>query len=541
MAGLATTLGSGAMTNNLADIEEAEVALVIGSNTTENHPVFGMKLRRLARSKDLKIIVVDPRRIDLVDDAFLYLPIKPGTDIALINGMLHVIIKEGLYNKEFVESQTEGFDELVKVVERYTPEEAEKITGVKKEDIEKAARLYATANRASIIYCMGVTQHAKGTDNVKALSNLALVCGHIGKPGAGVNPLRGQNNVQGACDMGGLPVFYPGYQRVDSDEVRRKFEKLWNAKLSSEPGLTVVEMTNAILAGNLKALYIMGENPLLTDPNLHHLEEALSKLELLVVQDIFFTETCNFAHVVLPSCSFAEKDGTFTNTERRVQRVRRAIRPIGESREDWKIVAEISSRLGYKMEYQKAEDIFEEIRKATPQYAGITYRRLEKGGIQWPCPAEDHPGTPILHVGKIARGKGLIAAVEYKPPVETPDQDYPLVLITGRNYYQYHTGTMSRKSKVSNYFFSTPILEVNPADAIALGLSDNDRVKVKSRRGEVELRVKITDRVKRGEVFSTFHFNEARINLLTVDVLDPVAKIPELKVSAVKVEKVEGE
>ncbi len=529
------------MTNNLADIEEAEVALVIGSNTTENHPVFGMKLRRLARSKDLKIIVVDPRRIDLVDDAFLYLPIKPGTDIALINGMLHVIIKEGLYNKEFVESQTEGFDELVKVVERYTPEEAEKITGVKKEDIEKAARLYATANRASIIYCMGVTQHAKGTDNVKALSNLALVCGHIGKPGAGVNPLRGQNNVQGACDMGGLPVFYPGYQRVDSDEVRRKFEKLWNAKLSSEPGLTVVEMTNAILAGNLKALYIMGENPLLTDPNLHHLEEALSKLELLVVQDIFFTETCNFAHVVLPSCSFAEKDGTFTNTERRVQRVRRAIRPIGESREDWKIVAEISSRLGYKMEYQKAEDIFEEIRKATPQYAGITYRRLEKGGIQWPCPAEDHPGTPILHVGKIARGKGLIAAVEYKPPVETPDQDYPLVLITGRNYYQYHTGTMSRKSKVSNYFFSTPILEVNPADAIALGLSDNDRVKVKSRRGEVELRVKITDRVKRGEVFSTFHFNEARINLLTVDVLDPVAKIPELKVSAVKVEKVEGE
>jgi len=538
VAGLATTLGSGAMTNSLMDIEEAELIMVLGSNTTENHPVLGMKLKRLVRSKGTKLIVVDPRRIDLVEDAVLHLALRPGTDIVLLNAMLNVIITEGLYDKEFVSEHTEGFEGLCEAVKKYTPEMAQEITGVRKEDIIAAARLYAKAKRAAILYCMGITQHTKGTDNVKALSNLALVCGHIGKPGTGINPLRGQNNVQGACDMGGLPQFLPGYQRVDDPEVRRKFEGLWGVSLPSEPGLTLVEMMDAILEGKVKALYIMGENPLLSDPNLHHVEEALAKLELLVVQDIFFTDTCKFAHVVLPSCSFAEKDGTFTNTERRVQRVRKALEPKGEAMEDWRIICELSQRLGYPMGYRSAEEIFEEIRKAVPQYAGITYRRLEKEGIHWPCPSEEHPGTPILHVGKPARGKGLLVPVEYRPPHETPDEDYPFLLITGRDYYQYHTGTMTRRSKVSNYYLPEPLLEVNPLDAQELGISEGDTVKVISRRGQVELKVKLSQRVKKGEVFSTFHFSEARVNLLTSSELDPVAKIPEFKVTAVRIEKV---
>lgn len=538
VAGLAATLGSGAMTNSMDDIEDAEIILIVGSNTTENHPVFGMKIRKLARMKGTKLIVADPRRIELVDDAVLHLPLKAGTDIALINAMLNVIIREDLYDKRFVEENTEGFDEVVKVVEKYTPELAEEITGVPKDDIIAAARMYAQAERAAILYCMGVTQHTKGTDNVKSLSNLALICGHIGKPGAGVNPLRGQNNVQGACDMGGLPVFYPGYQRVDVEDIKRKFEKLWNAKLPAEPGLTLVEMGNAALEGKVKALYIMGENPILTDPDLHHMEEALKKLDLVVVQDIFMTETCNFAHVVLPSCSFAEKDGTFTNTERRVQRVRRALRPKGEAKDDWKIIAELSERFGYVMPYKNAEEIFEEIRKATPQYAGITYKRIDKVGIQWPCPSEDHPGTPILHVGKIARGKGLLVPVEYRPPKEQSDAEYPFILVTGRNYYQYHTGTMSRKCKVLNYGSPEPVLEIHPIDAHSLNVSDDDLVRVTSRRGSIEVKAKLSERVKRGEVFSTFHFYEARVNLLTGSELDPVAKIPEFKVTAVRIEKV---
>ncbi len=540
MAGLATTLGSGAMTNSLSDLEEAQVIFVFGSNTTENHPVLGMKLRKMARTRGTKIVVVDPRRIDLVEEAVLHLPLLPGTDIALINAMANVIVKEELYDKAFVSEKTEGFEELLKVIEKYTPEEAERITGVKAEDIIKAARLYARAESAAILYCMGITQHAKGTDNVMALSNLALLCGHIGKPGTGVNPLRGQNNVQGACDVGGLPEVFPGYQKVDDPEARKKFESLWGAKLPSEPGLTLGEMVEAMLEGKIKALYIMGENPLLSDPNLHHVEEALSKLELLVVQDIFLTDTANFAHVVLPSCSFAEKDGTFTNTERRVQRVRKALEPKGEAKEDWWIISELSKRLGYPMDYSSAEEIFEEIRKATPQYAGITYKRLEREGIHWPCPSEDHPGTPILHVEKIARGKGLLVPVEYQPPQETPDSDYPFTLITGRSYYHYHTGTMTRRSKVSSHYVPEPFVEINPADAQELGIADGDLVRISSRRGQIEARAKVSERVKKGEIFSTFHFSEARVNLLTTDQMDPVAKIPELKVCAVKISKAEG-
>lgn len=537
MAGLAATLGSGAMTNSLGDIEEAEVIFLVGSNTTENHPVLGMKLRRLARYEGKKFIVADPRKIELAELATLYLPIRPGTDIALINGMMHVILREGWHDQEFIQEQTEGFEEFRKVVEKYTPEYVESITGVPASDIEQAAKLYGTAQRASIIYCMGITQHTKGTDNVKSLANLALLCGNIGKPGTGINPLRGQNNVQGACDMGGLPATFPGYQAVTNEELRKKFEKAWGVSLPSNVGLTVVEMGDAAVDGRLKALYVMGENPILSDPNLHHLEEALSKLELLVVQDIFFNDTCRYAHVVLPSACFAEKDGTFTNTERRVQRVRKALDPPGDAKDDWWIISEVARRMGYEMNYGSAEEIFEELRTVTPQYAGITYQRLEKQGIQWPCPTEDHPGTPILHVGKIARGKGLFTPIEYRPAAEQPDEEYSFVMMTGRSYYHYHTGTMTRKCVVCNYFVPEPYLEMNPEDAGELGIEDGNIVKVLSRRGEIELKVRLTPRVKRGEVFSTFHFSEARVNLLTGASLDPICKIPEFKVTAVRVVK----
>ncbi len=537
MAGLATTLGSGAMTNSLADIEEAEVIFVIGSNTTENHPVFGMKLKRLARYKGTRIIVADPRKIDLTEDAFLYLPIKPGTDIALLNGMMNVILREGLHDEEFIAEHTEGFDEFRKVVEKYTPDYVAEITGVPASDIEQAARLYGSAQRASIIYCMGITQHITGTDNVKSLANLALLCGNVGKPGTGINPLRGQNNVQGACDMGGLPATYPGYQRVDSEDVKKKFEDAWGVKLSDKVGLTVVEMGHAALSGDVKAFYVMGENPILSDPDLHHLEEALKNLEFLVVQDIFFTDTCKYAHVVLPAAAYAEKDGTFTNTERRVQRIRKALNPPGEAKNDWWILCEVARRMGYEMSYRNSEEIFEEIRKVTPQYAGITYKRIDKVGIQWPCPSEDHPGTPILHVGKIARGKGLFTPIEHRPPAEQPDEEYTFLLTTGRNYYHYHTGTMTRQCMVCNFYVPEPYLEINPDDAADLGLNDGDLVRVSSRRGEIELKVRISERMKRGEVFSTFHFSEARVNLLTGSELDPVSKIPEFKVTAVKVVK----
>lgn len=538
MAGLATTLGSGAMTNSIGDLDEADVSFVVGSNTTENHPVIGMRLRRAVRQKGKKLIVADPRKIDLAYDAHLYLPIRPGTDIALINAMMHVIIHEGLQDEAYIAENTEGFEELRQVVEKYTPEYAAQVTGVSADQIVTAARMYGSADRAAIVYCMGITQHTKGTDNVKSLSNLAMLCGNLGKPGTGINPLRGQNNVQGACDMGGLPATYPGYQPVKNNDVRKNFEAAWGVKLSDKVGLTVVEMGHAAIDGHVKAMYVMGENPILSDPDIRHLEEAFQRLDLLVIQDIFFNDTCKYAHVVLPAASFAEKDGTFTNTERRVQRVRKALNPPGSAKDDWWIVCQIAKCLGYTMDYRNSKEIFEEIRKVTPQYAGITYKRLDVQGIQWPCPSEDHPGTPILHVGKIARGRGLFTPIEYRESAEQADSEYPFILTTGRNYYHYHTGTMTRKSKISNYYVSEPYLEINPHDAENMGVSKGDTVKVQSRRGEIVIRVKISDRIKRGEVFSTFHFSEAPVNILTGAALDPVAKIPEFKVTAVRIEKV---
>lgn len=525
------------MTNSVEDLKEAEVLLVTGSNTTETHPVIGMWLRHLARYKGAKIIVIDPRKIDLTEEAVMWLAPKPGHDVAWLNGMANVIISEGLYNKQFVEEHTEGFEELKNVVEKYTPEYVESLCGIPADKLREAARMYAKAKNSAILYCMGITQHSKGTDNVKALSNLALLCGHIGRPGTGVNPLRGQNNVQGACDMGGLPDVYPGYQKVHLPENKAKFETAWNVPLSDKPGLTVVEMTHSALEGKIKALYVMGENPMVTDPDLTHVEEALKNLELLVVQDIFLTETAKLAHVVLPSASFAEKDGTFTNTERRIQRVRKAVQEPGEAKQDWEIICDLATRMGYPMKYGNAEEIFEEIRKVTPQYAGITYKRLGLKGIQWPCPDENHPGTPILHVGKIARGKGLLIPVEYRPPADKVDNEYPFVLTTGRNYYQYHSSTMTRKARVLNYYCQESMLEINPDDAMQLGISDGEWVVVESRRGHVIVKAKYSGRVPKGVVFKHFHFSEAAVNKLTNPVLDPVSKIPEFKVSAVRIKK----
>jgi formate dehydrogenase alpha subunit len=538
VAGLAATFGSGAMTNSIDEIEFTDTIFAIGTNTTENHPVIGAKVKRAVRQRGAKLIVADPREIDLVKYATLYLRQKPGTDVALLNGMMNVIISEGLYDKEYVETRTEGFEAMKKVVEKYTPKYTEKITGIRAEDIKTAARIYAEAKKASILYTMGITQHTTGVDNVKSCANLAMLCGNVGIEGGGVNPLRGQNNVQGACDMGALPVVFTGYQPVGSDEARAKFEKAWGVTLPPKPGLTIVETLNAAHEGKVKALYVMGENPMLSDPDLNHAKEALQHLDLLVVQDILLSETAQLAHVVLPAACFAEKEGTFSNTERRVQMVRKAVEAPGQAKADWEIISELSGKMGYPMSYANPEAIMKEIIQLTPSYAGITYGRLEKEGLQWPCPNTDHPGTKYLHKDRFSRGLGLFTAIEYIPPAELPDKEYPLVMTTGRILYQYHTGTMSRLSKGITQRAPESLVEINPKDAKKLKVKDGQLVKVSSRRGSLQAKSTVTERVPPGVIFMNFHFREAAVNLLTNPALDPIAKIPEYKVCAVKVEAV---
>jgi len=537
LAGLSKAFGSGAMTNSIREFEKADVVLVTGSNTTENHPVIGSYLKHLIKDNGLKLIVVDPRAIELTEYAEIWLRQKSGTDVAWINGLMNVIINEDLYDHEFVESRTENFEQLRKVVSKYIPERVEEVTGIPKEKLIAATRMYAKAEKASIIYSMGITQHTTGTDNCLSLCNLAMLTGNVGREGTGVNPLRGQNNVQGACDMGALPNVLPGYQVIGHAPIREKFEKAWGVKLPSVEGLTVVEMVDAAADGSIKGLYIMAENPMVSDPNLNHVREGLENLDFLVVQDIFLTQTAELADVVLPGVSFAEKDGTFTNTGRRVQRVRKAIPEVGKSKQDWEIIQEISQRMGYPMSYRSPEEIMEEITSLTPSYGGIHYDRLDGHGLQWPCPDRDHPGTPYLHKDKFTRGKGLFTAVDYIPPAELPDKEYPFLLSTGRILYHYHTGSLSRRSKPLNNISPEGFLEMNPLDGESLEIKDNDWVKVSSRRGQIETKVKITDRVDKGVVFMTFHFAEAAVNLLTNDALDPVAKIPEFKVCAVRLEK----
>lgn len=534
MAGLANIFGSGAMTNSISEIEGMEVIFIIGSNTKETHPVIANRMIKAYR-KGARIIIADPRNIPMVKFAEVHLRMRPGTDIALLNAMAHVIVKEGLYNEEFIRTTTSGFEEWKKTLEEYAPDSAEKITGIPKADITRAARIYGASRKAGIFYTMGITQHSCGTDNVTAVANLATLTGNIGRECTGVNPLRGQNNVQGASDAACLPNVYPGYQKVEAPEIQVKFEKAWGVKLSKRPGLTTTEMVNAAVGGELKALYIMGENPLITDPNMHHSIQALERLEFLVVQDIFLTETAQYADIVLPAaCSF-EKDGTFTNTERKVQRVRRAVKPPEDARDDLSIIMDISRRLGYPMEYASPEKVLEEFGTLWPPLGGITYQRIAKQGIPWPCPSQDHPGTPYLYKDGFPKGKVPFVTVLYAPAAEVTDEEYPFVLTTGRNLFQYHSGSMTRRVASLEAHAGAPYVEINPKDAKRLSITNGDTVKVKSRRGEIDIRARVTRIVPEGTVFVPMHYYEAAANMLTNDALDPKVKIPELKVCAVKI------
>jgi formate dehydrogenase alpha subunit len=536
VAGLAAAFGSGAMTNSIEELGRADCLFVIGSNTPETHPIVSLPMKEAVVRGGARLLLADPRQIEWAEYAACWLRQRPGTDVALINALMHVILAEGLADREFIASRTEGFEELERTLPDYPPERAAEITGVPAEEIRRAARIFGQAERAAIIYAMGITQHTTGTDNVLALANLALLTGNLGKESAGVNPLRGQNNVQGACDMGALPGDLPGYQKVADPAAREKFGKAWGVVLPERPGLTLVEIFQAAEAGRIKGLFILGENPALTDPNVSHVRKALANLEFLAVADMFPTDTTEFAHVLLPACSFAEREGTFTNTERRVQLLRQAIPVLPGSRPDWQIICDLATRMGYPMSYQSPAEVFDEMAGLTPLYAGLSHQRLEPHGLQWPCPASDHPGTKFLHKERFTRGLGKFHAVPFRPAVELPDEEYPFVLTTGRILYHYHTGTMSRRSRALDQHRPRASVEINPADAEKLGCRSGDRLRLTSRRGEVEVEAEVTERTAPGVVFMSFHYREAAANLLTIDALDPKSKIPELKVCAVRVE-----
>jgi len=548
------------MSNSIEGIEKNDALFVIGSNTTENHPIVALAMKK-AVFNGAKLIVADPRKIPLVKFATLWLRQRPGTDTALVNSIMHVILAEGLEDSAFIGERTEGFDDFKESLQEFTPAYGEKITGVPAKDIVKAARIYAEAEQAGVYYAMGITQHSMGTNNVHALGNLVMLTGNIGKGSCGINPLRGQNNVQGACDMGCSPNVLPGYQSVTDPDVRHKFQEAWGVPVPDKVGLTATEMIEAMHDGKLKALYIMGENPALSDPNINKSLAAFKKLDLLVVQDIFMSETAELADVVLPAASFAEKEGTFTNTERRVQRVRKAVPPPGQAKDDLTIINNIASRmgghkhiidavadLGFKVKNEQdtnegqvtPEEAFLEAQLLWPAMRGMTYQRLKDGGLQWPCPTRSHPGTPYLFKENFPRGsegKALFTVIPHVESKELPDKEYPFVLTTGRILFHYHTGTMTRRSKGLEAVAPEPFIELNPADAKKSGFSDGEMVKVSSRRGNISLKVKVTERVPPKVVFIPFHYKEAAANILTNDALDPVCKIAEAKVCAVRIEK----
>ncbi|WP_428212952.1 formate dehydrogenase subunit alpha [Enterococcus faecalis] len=536
--GLAQTLGSGAMTNPIADItEDVDMILLVGSSPEEAHPVIGAQIRQ-AIQRGTQVVVVDPRKINLVKDSALHLQVQAGTNVAFANGMMHVILKEGLADRHFIEERTEGFLDLEKMVADYTPEKVAEICHIHPEDLIEAARMYAKAEKAPIIYCLGVTEHSTGTEGVMSMSNLAMLVGKVGKPGCGVNPLRGQNNVQGACDMGCMPYDFPGYQKVDNPEVIDKFEKAWHVPLNRNTGLTSTKVLPAATAGNVKGLYIFGEDPIVTDPDTGHVRQALESLDFLVVQELFMTETAAYADVVLPGISYAEKDGTFTNTERRVQRVRKAVEPRGQAREDYEIFCEVMTRMGYPCAYESAKEIMKEISAVTPSFGGINYERLEKESLQWPCRSLTDPGTPIMHVGSFARGKGLFKAIPYKQAQELPDEEYPYLMSTGRMLYHYNTRAMTGRTEGINQIANHSYIEINAVDAQALGIQEGDKVEVHSRRGKIETYAAVGNRVFPQEVFMTFHFPDGNVNEITNAVFDDIATIPEYKVCAVAIKPV---
>ena len=537
MTGLGETLGSGAMTNDFESIKSADTILIIGSNTTENHPVIGSFIKERKRKGNCTLIVCDPRKIEMAKFADVYIRQKSGSDVVLLNGLMHVILRENLYASDFIEKNVNNFEKLKETMSKYTPQYVSEITGVSPELIEDAARAYAKGPNSAIFYTMGITQHLNGTDNVRTVANLALLCGMLGRPGTGVNPLRGQNNVQGACDTGCLPEVIPGYQKVTLPATQQKVKELWGSDLPATPGLSVVEMMHAAGEGKIKGMYIMGENSMVTEPDSDHVRHALKKLDFLVVQDIFLTETAEFAHVVLPAASWGEKDGTFTNTCRAVQRVRKAVDSPGESRPDWEILLAVGKRLGASWnDMNSPETIFNAIGRIAPAYAGITYARLEGGALPWPCPTCEHPGTPILYTTGFPRGKADFSPCDWVKPDEWPTEEYPFIATTGRILYHYHSGSMTRRSSTGE-FIKEMYIEVNPADATALNVKDGEQIKVTSRRGEVSGSVKITDRVPAGTVFLPFHFSETSANILTSAKIDPYSKTPGFKVNAVKLEK----
>ena len=540
MAGLATQFGSGAMTNSIGDIKASACILSVGGNITEAHPVIGFDIKQAVKH-GTKLIVINPRRVGLVRHADIWLRPHSGTNVPLLMGMCRVILDNGWQDDAFMAERCENIEAFKESLAKYDLESVSKITGVPAKDIEAAACMYARSSPASITYAMGITQFTHGTDNVMAVGNLAMLTGNIGKPGAGVNPLRGQNNVQGSCDMGGLPTVYTGYQSVSDPAAQAKFAKEWGKVPGLNPGLTLMEMFDAACAGKIKAMYIVGENPMGSDPDIEHIRKALSSLEFLVVQDIFPTETTALAHVVLPGASFAEKEGTFTNTERRVQRVRKAIEPVTGSRPDWQVTCQIAQKMGATgFDYTGTHEIMQEINRLTPSYGGITFERLEEcGSLQWPCPTAEHPGTPILHEHVFTRGRGKFMPLNYNPPVEMPDSEYPLLLNTGRALFHFHTGTMTRRVGGLNRFMSEEKAQINPVDARKLGISEGDRIAVESRRGRVEARATVTDITPPGSIYMTFHFSETPTNRLTNPARDPVAHTPEYKVCAVRVEKLE--
>jgi formate dehydrogenase alpha subunit len=531
--------GSGAMTNSIPDITDAKAILAIGTNTTEQHPVLSLQIKQAVHKHGAQLIVADPRRIELVDFATLHLQLEAGTNLALLNGLAHIILSENLHDREFIEERTENFEMWKAVVDEYPPDRASQITGVPVEDLVQAARIYAGNRPAAIFYAMGITQHTAGHQNVVAVANLAMVTGNMGVPGGGVNPLRGQNNVQGACDVGGLPNVYPGYQRVTDEAVREKFAAYHGIEQPPpKPGLTITEMLDAAHDGQVRAMYTMGENPMMSDPDTNHVRECLEALEFLIVQDIFLNETGEMADVVLPAAAFAEKDGTFTNTDRRVQRIRRALDPPGEALPDWQIVVELADRLGGQgWDYPDPAAIMDELSEVSPIYGGVRFNRLEDGGLQWPCRSADDPGTPILHVGTFSRGRGYLSPVHHQSAAELPDDEYPLMLTTGRVLQHWHTGTMTRRVGGLDFLAPEERVEINPEDATRLGIADGDWIRITSRRGTVTAHAWVTDRPLPGLIFMTFHFAEALGNVLTNNAIDPVAKIPEFKVCGVKVEK----
>ncbi len=539
VAGLASTLGSGAMTNSISEVKNSDAFFVLGSNTTETHPVIGSMILQ-AKRDGARIIVADPREIELAKYADVYLQIEPGSNIALVNAMCHVIYNEKLYNEGYIEERTEKFEEYIEILDGYTPEVVSHICGVKAEDIIKAARIYGSADSAAIYYAMGITQHSSGTNNVKSLANLAMMCGNIGIESGGINPLRGQNNVQGACDLGALPNNYPGYQKVFDESVQKKFEKAWGVSLSDKIGLTVTAMLDKAVTGDIKFLYIVGENPAVSDPNTNHVLKALDSLDFLVVQDIFLSETAHYADIVLPAVSFAEKDGTFTNTERKIQRIRKAIPSIGDSKADWEIISDLMNRLGYSADYKSPSDIMDEIATLTPIYGGINYSRIEEVGISWPCPTTDHKGTKFLHKGTFTRGLGLFTPTHHFGPMETPDAEYPFILTTGRSLYHFHTSTMTKRTEEINEIVGGNYLELSYETAKNLSVKSGDLLRVTSRRGSSEAKAKVTEKIKDGIVFMTFHYAGGANMLTSNKHLDKESSIPELKVSTVNIELVSG-